>query len=364
MKMKYFNWKKESPVQKAVWLLGCLLLMLGISGCGQSLEPAETAPDGKEKLKVVSTIFPSYDFVRQIGGEYVEVTQLLKPGMEAHSYEPSPRDIIRITESDLFLYAGGESDVWVEEILSGSDSQVRSCSLLDWVDPLEEESVEGMQETGHKHEHDHEESAADSNLHDHTEDAADNDVHAHTGVVHLHEDEYDEHVWTSPANAILLVENLRDTLCSLDPERSAIYQANAEQYLNELHQLDADYSEMIEHADRNLLVFGDRFPFLYLARNYGLDYYAAFPGCSAQTEPSAAMIAFLTDKVNAEEIPVIFQLELSNGKIADCIAEVTGAETAVLHSCHTLTKDEQERGETYLSLMRQNLEALRKALYS
>ena len=178
-------------------LQGMLMIVftagLLLTGCSAVPKEAEPAPDGKEKVQVVTTIFPPCDFVRQIGGEYVEVTQLLKPGMEAHSYEPSPADIIRITKSDLFLYAGGESDVWVEEVLDGNDAQVTACSLLDWVDPLEEETTEGMQVTGHHHEHEEGE----------------------TDGVHLEEAEYDEHVWTSPVNAKLLVENIRDMLISI-----------------------------------------------------------------------------------------------------------------------------------------------------
>lgn len=345
------------------WAACLLLLAAGLlfCGCASSSGEEQPAPDGKAKLKVVATIFPPCDFVRQIGGDYVEVTQLLKPGMEAHSYEPSPRDIIRITQSDLFLYAGGESDVWVEEILAGNDADVASYSLLEWVDPLEEETVEGMQVTGHHHEHGEAEHGPDGagEAHDHE---AETDGHYHDAV-HLEEEEYDEHVWTSCANAILLVEKIRDTMCELDPDRSEIYMRNAEVYLMQLEKLDEEYREMAEGAKRKVLIFGDRFPFLYLVRTYGLEYYAAFPGCSSETEPNAATIAFLTDKVREGNIPVIFRLELSNGKIAESIAETTGAETEVLHSCHTLTKEEQERGETYLSLMRQNLEALRKALY-
>ena len=154
----------------------------------------------------------------------------------------------------------------------------------------------------------------------------------------------------------------RDTLISLDPERKAVFEKNAEAYLAELRQLDQDYRQMAENAKRHTLVFGDRFPFLYLVKNYGLSYYAAFPGCSSETEPSAATIAFLTDEVEHEQIPVVFRLEMSNGKVAEAIAELTGTRTAVLHSCHTLTREEMERGETYLSLMRQNLEQLDKAL--
>ena len=311
-----------------------------LTGCSAVRPEAGPAPDGGERVRVAATIFPPCDFVRQIGGEYVDVVQLLKPGMEPHSYEPSPADIIRIMDSDLFLYAGGESDVWVEEILEGSDRAPVSCSLLDWVDPLEEETSEGMQVKEHHHGH----------------------AEGETDGVHLEETEYDEHVWTSPVNAQLLVEQIRDVLISLDPCREEIYEKNAAAYLEELRALDEDYRQMTENAKRKTLVFGDRFPFLYLVRTYGLEYYAAFPGCSGESEPSAATIAFLTDQVEEEGIPVVFQLELSNGRVADAIAEAAGAETEILHSCHTLTVSEAERGETYLSLMRRNLEALRRAL--
>lgn len=324
-------------------LLLCFLTALTLAGCGkdgQEQAAGEIAPDGRPKIQVITTIFPPYDFVRQIGGDYVEAEMLLKPGMEAHSYEPTPRDIIRITESDLFLYAGGESDVWVEELLEGNDTRVHAHSLLEWVEPLEEEAAEGMQSRGHDHDHDHKEDAG----------------------VHLEEGEYDEHVWTSPANAILIVEKIRDTFCAIDPDRAGIYEENARAYLEQLRRLDSDYRQVIGEAKRHTVIFGDRFPFLYLVKTYGLDYHAAFPGCSSETEPSAATIAFLTDEVRQDHIPVVFYLELSNAKVADAIAEVTGARTAMLHSCHTLTREEMQRGESYLSLMRQNLEQLKLAL--
>lgn len=342
-------------------LILCFLTVLTLAGCGaagQEKEYARTAPDGRPKIQVITTIFPPYDFVRQIGGDYVEADMLLKPGMEAHSYEPTPRDIIRITESDLFLYAGGESDVWVEELLEGNDSRVHAHSLLEWVEPLEEETAEGMQ--SREHDHDHEEEALKNGAAEET--AGGTEAFAEDAGVHLEEGEYDEHVWTSPANAILIVEKIRDTLISIDPDRAGIYEENARAYLEQLRSLDSDYRRVIGEAKRHTVIFGDRFPFLYLVKTYGLDYYAAFPGCSSETEPSAATIAFLTDEVKEEHIPVVFYLELSNAKVADAIAEVTGARTAMLHSCHTLTREEMQRGENYLSLMRQNLEKLKLAL--
>lgn len=348
--------RKEYTEKSGKWLLCCLMIGLAcflVSGCKLS-EKTESriAPDGSPKLQVVATIFPPYDFVRQIGGEYVEVYQLLKPGMEAHSFEPTPRDIIRVMESDLFLYAGGESDVWVEELLSGMDGEFRSCSLLDWVEPLEEETREGMQVRGDHHGHGGEESHGEEERHP-------DDV-PQEGV--LLDGEYDEHVWTAPANAILLVEQIRDEMITLDPARAEIYRANAEQYLQSLRELEKEYAFVLGKAQRRVLLFADRFPFLYLARRYGLDYYAAFPGCSPETEPSASTIAFLTDRVEEEGLPLILYLESSNGKIARAIGEATDTEIAVLHSCHTLTREEEEAGETYLSLMKKNLKILDKAL--
>ena len=246
----------------------------------------------------------------------------------------------------------------VEELLEGNDSRVHAHSLLEWVEPLEEETAEGMQ--SREHDHDHEEEALKNGAAEET--AGGTEAFAEDAGVHLEEGEYDEHVWTSPANAILIVEKIRDTLISIDPDRAGIYEENARVYLEQLRSLDSDYRRVIGEAKRHTVIFGDRFPFLYLVKTYGLDYYAAFPGCSSETEPSAATIAFLTDEVKEEHIPVVFYLELSNAKVADAIAEVTGARTAMLHSCHTLTREEMQRGENYLSLMRQNLEQLKLAL--
>lgn len=365
------SWEKRL----CLFAAGAVCLLLG--ACGAPREAgAGTAPDGRPRLQVTATIFPPCDFARQIGGDYVEVYQLLKPGMEAHSYEPSPRDIVRVMESDLFLYAGGESDVWVEEILSGLEGETTACSLLEWVEPLEEETRVGMQvrgdHPGHGGEEAHE--GEDSHAphgredfyasHEEKESRASRegeDFHtAHEGV--RLDGEYDEHVWTAPANAVLLVERIRDEMIALDPSRAKIYGENAEKYLQSLRELEEEYAAVAENAHRKTLLFADRFPFLYLVRSYGLEYYAAFPGCSPETEPSAATIAFLTDRVREEGIPMILYLESSDGRIARAIGEATDTEIGILHSCHTLTREEEEAKETYLSLMRKNLAVLDKAL--
>lgn len=328
-------------------MLGAFLFFL--SGCmAQSGAGEGGAPSFGQggKMKVVTTIFPAYDFARQVAGERAEVTLLLKPGMESHSYEPSPRDILEIMDSDLFLYAGGESDVWVEELLSADDGETEAFALLDWVDPLAEETSEGMQVKGHDHGHEEEEE------------------HAEEGhAVHLEGTEYDEHVWTSPKNAMVITEKICALLSDNDPQNAEYYEENARSYQEELRELDEAFASVVEKAERRTLVFGDRFPLLYFVRTYGLDFYAAFPGCSAETEPSAATIAFLTDEVRQEGIPVVFYLEMSNGKIAEAIAEAAGARTAVFYSVHGITASDLEAGEDYLSLMYRNVETLKKALW-
>lgn len=363
---------------KVSLILAALLILL--SGCGQkingSADSDKNAEDNAqhelygegepEKLQIVTTIFPPYDFVKQVGGENVEVTMLLKPGMESHSYEPTPVDIVKIMNSDIFLYAGGESDVWVEELLAGNDGRTERFALLDWVDPLEEETVEGMQVKGHSHDHGQEE-------HVHDPEKQTSDYEGQAGLhgdqeeqaqgVHLDESEYDEHVWTSPQNAIVIVKKICEILSERDPSHAAVFEENAAAYVQDLQKLDAAFREVINSAERRTLIFGDRFPLLYFVRTYDLDYYAAFPGCSMETEPSAAMIAYLTDKVKEEQIPVIFYLEMSNGKIAEAIAETTGAETAVFYSGHTITADDLAAGENYLSLMYRNVDALKLALF-
>lgn len=313
-----------------------LLLVVNSTGCGRQPNAADTTEAiGKEDpISIVTTIFPPYDFAKEIGGNKVEVTMLLSPGVESHSYEPTPQDIIKINESDLFIYVGGESDAWVEGITDSLDKSVRTLTLMDCVEVVEEEHVEGMQAEAEN---------------------------AETGT-EAEEPEYDEHVWTSPRNAELIVQKIAEELCVIDTSNATSYTENGKQYNNKLEKLDKEYQEAVAHAARKELIFGDRFPFRYFVDAYGLTYYAAFPGCSSETEPSAATIAFLIDKVKQDNIPVILYLELSNHKIADAIAEATGVQTAMLHSCHNISKDEVEQGATYLSLMQQNLEVLKGAL--
>jgi zinc transport system substrate-binding protein len=291
----------------------------------------DAAGQGNGKINVVSTIFPPYDFVRAIAGDRVNLTMLLPPGAESHSFEPTPQDIIRVQNSDIFIFVGGESDAWVEGILDSMDtSGMEIVTFMDCVEVVEEEIVEGMQE-----EEEEEEEGA----------------------------EYDEHVWTSPRNAKLITQKIADVLKQRDPANAAEYERNTAAYLAKLTELDASFQKVIDGAKRKTMVFGDRFPFRYFADAYGLSYFAAFPGCSTETEASAATIAFLINKIRAEGIPVIFHIELSNEKIADVICEETGAKKLLLHAVHNVSKRDFERGANYYDLMSQNVKNLQEALY-
>ena len=346
-------------------LAGSLILGMVLNGCGMSGQQTEQN-GGKEqnteenkKISVVATIFPQYDFVRQIAGDNVELKMLLKPGEETHSYEPTPQDIIAIQNSDLFIYVGGENDAWVEDILeSMPDNGRTTLKLVDCVDTVEEEHVEGMkEERGHDHDdHDnHDEDDAE-----HEEDEADHEEHGQEEIHSVHE--IDEHVWTSPLNAIKIVEQIKEELCEIDPENASDYEENAEAYVAQLNELDQEFQDVVDHSKRKLMIFGDRFPFRYFAEAYDLDYYAAFSGCASDTEPSAATMAFLINKVRDENIKTVLKMELSNENIAKAIAEATNADVKEFYSCHNLTAEQFADGETYLSLMEKNVETLREVL--
>ena len=321
-------------------ILTAVLAAVCLSACGKS---GKTEDAGASELSVVATIFPPYDFTRQIAGDDADVIMLLSPGAESHSYEPTPQDIKTIQSCDLFIYTGGESDVWVEDILSSMGDQMpETLRLVDCVPTVTEEIVEGME---HGHE-EHEDHGDHEDLEEHED----------------HEEETDEHVWTTPQNAIKIVENITSKLCEMDPDNAGSYEKNSAGYIEQLEMLDASFREVVGQAERRTILFGDRFPFRYFADEYGLDYYAAFPGCSDETEASAATVAFLINKVNEEQIPVIFTIERSNGKLADSICEATGAEKRILYSCHNVTRNQLDSGATYLPMMMENVESLRAAL--
>lgn len=305
-------------------------LCLALCACGQQAQAPET--DGG--VNIVATVFPAYDFARQIAGDDGNVTLLIPPGSEAHSYEPTPQDIIRIQNCDLLVCNGGESEAWLDEILGGMGKEIPIVVMLDCVDALTEEVKDGMQVHEH-HDHDHDE----------------------------HEDEeYDEHVWTSPVNAQLICRAISAALCDADPAHASDYTARCVDYCAELQELDADFRGVIANAKRHTLIFADRFPVRYFVEEYGLDYFAAFPGCADDTEPSARTVAFLIDRVREEQAPAVLYIEFSNQKMADIVCEDTGCGKLLFNSCHNVTADQLRGGVTYLELMRGNLETVKEAL--
>ena len=313
-----------------------LTLAGSLVGCG----PRQRAEDGK--LQVVCTVFPYYDFARQIGGDDVDVTLLVAAGKETHSFEPTPLDVITLSESDVFLYNGGESEAWVEDILSAAGENIAvTLPLMPQVSALAEEWAEGMEGGHDDHDHDH-----DSEDHSHDSD----DI------------EYDEHVWTSPVLAKTLCQAICDALCQADPAHQEGYQSRLTDYLAQLDQLDEAFRDTVAAGQRRLLVFGARFPLLYFCKEDGLDYRAAFHGCASDTEPSLATLKYLIDKVEEAHIPVVYTIELSSRKVAQAIAETTGAKVLTFQSCQTVSRQDFDAGATYLSLMRQNVAALKEGL--
>lgn len=312
---------------KRLLCLVCALSVFLMTGCSSDYHKND------DKISIVTTMFASYDFARQIAGDKADVTMLLKPGEETHSYEPSPKDIIKIEECDIFIYVGGENDAWVDRILSGiSGSDMKVIKMLDLVDKYEEEIIEGMES--------HEEEAEDEE-----------------------EAEWDEHVWTDPENAAVISKEIAKVLIETDNANKSYYESNCEKYVGELMELDSKFQELIDNAVRKEIIFGDRFPLRYFVEAYGLKYYAAFPGCASETEPGSKTIAFLIDKAKKDGIPVIFTIELSNGNIAKTIADDANAKVMTFYTCHNVSKSDFENGETYLSLMKKNLTSLKEALY-
>jgi zinc transport system substrate-binding protein len=496
-----------------------MIILLALAVCALSAIGTRDGAADNGKPDIVAVNFPAYDFARQIAGDRINLTMLLPPGAETHSFEPTPRDIIKIQNCDVFIYVGGENDVWVDRILESMDtSNKKIIRMMDAVDVVEEEIVEGMEDDDHDHDHGHGEfdpaevkdrplsdfagswksgvplinnGSLDSyiahyaeeegvstaaarasirsawatdydtftisgntltignraaaytyrgheivegehgpsvwynyqintqtggfpayimlNDHGHGDEEEHHEEHEHedeheevahihlkygntsfaalvaradwaamyfdtnasageiveTLVAHDHEEEvaYDEHVWTAPKNAQRIVRVIADTLCEVDAENAAFFRQNAQAYIAQLDALDREFQAVVNGARRKTIVFGDRFPFRYLTDAYGLNYFAAFPGCSTDTEPSAATVAFLIDKIKAERIPVVFHIELSNERMADTIAEETGAKKLLLHAAHNISKRDFDNGVTFLEIQRANVPRLREALH-
>ena len=320
-----------------------------LAGCGKK-NAVESGESESDKLRIVATIFPGYDWVYQIMGDRAaaaDLTMLLDNGVDLHSYQPTTDDIIKVFDCDLFIYVGGESDGWAENALkTAANKDIKVVNLLEVLDERvkAEEIVEGMQDADHAHAHDHE------HEHDHGHD---------------HEEEADEHVWLSLKNAAVLVDAISNALQELDPDNKDTYAANASAYIEKLSALDSAYQSAVDGAARKTVLFGDRFPFRYLVDDYGLRYYAAFVGCSAESEASFETVSFLAKKVDELKLPCVLTIEGKNHKIAETIVENTAEKNQkvlTMDSMQSTTSEDVANGTTYLSVMEQNLSVLKEAL--
>ncbi len=338
------------------YALALAIAAAALTGCGagngsvntsaSTAAAADTAaPAGGEPFSVVCTIFPAYDWTREILGSHADeaqVTYLLDNGVDLHSYQPTMDDMMKISDCDLFIYVGGESDEWVEDALEDAQNKdMRVISLLDVLGDSAkvEELKEGMQED------------------DHDEDDHDDD-HDHD------EEEYDEHVWLSLRNARIFCAEIERNMEAIDPANAADYRANLEDYTARLDELDSSFKAVVDGSSARTLIFGDRFPFRYFVDDYGLDYYAAFIGCSAETEASFETVTFLADKVKELDCKTIFILESSESGIADTIISTSGrsVEIAELNSLQSVSREDIAGGATYISLMQGNCDVLAGAL--
>ena len=307
-----------------VFILSWVLML--VPGCTGG--PVVTEDNGK--LDVVTTIFPYYDFVRQIAGDKVNLRLAVPAGMDTHSFEPTASDMVAFSNADVVIYNGGEMEIWVDEVIeASSNNNVKAGKMMDYIDVVIEEGVNNVNEE-----------------HGHSEE----------------EEEYDEHIWTSPVNACRLISRIAGILSEADKENAGYYKENADKYIKMIKELDKGFREVVNSSGRNYLLFADRFPLRYFVDEYGLEYGAAFAGCSSETEPGADVIAFLADKARDEDIHVILKIELTSSKVAEAIAETADAEVMTFNTCHNVTKEQFDKGITYYDLMKENLDVLKKAL--
>lgn len=311
--MKFFR-----RILSAFFIL--LTVPILFSACAPKAAPSKAAGTGK--LSVVATLFPQYDFARQLAGDYADVTLLLPPGAESHSYEPSPSDVIRISNADIFLYTGDAMETWVPKMLSGINSP--SLKVID--------VSKGIS----------------------LDPAADHDGHDHGA--------FDPHIWTSPVMSKQIVQNIAAALQEADPDHAAAYASNSQAYLEQLDALDARFREIVARGKRLDFIFGSRFACHYFAQEYGLAPDSPYDSCSAETEPGAQAMAHVIDHVKSAGIPVIYYQELTDQRVSQAVAEATGAQPLLFHSCHNVSKTDFENGVTYLSLMEQNAVNLEKGL--
>lgn len=330
----------------ATGLFITIMVSAVLCGCGAEKQTEQSGES--DKIKIVCASFPEYDWTRQIVGEEndkIQLTLIVDNGVDIHNYQPSVEDMVEIDDCDLLVYNGGISEKWIEDALADSPKQPKVISMMKTLekDVVEEEIVEGMEEEAE---------------HEHGEEMEGEEVHEEEEI------EYDEHVWLSLKNAEKMVNEIAEAVMEADAEQSAVYESNRNAYLEQLKSLDASYETAVEEAQEKILLFGDRFPFRYLAKDYGLTYYAAFPGCSAETEASFETIVFLAGKVDEYKLPCILTIDGSDKKIAESIQENAAGQVAIkeMNSLQAVSQEQIAEGTTYLSAMEKNLEVLKEAL--
>lgn len=354
---------KKNRIWKMV--TGCLGGALLLTGCGAQASDVgrvDTVSASAVKKSIVCTTYPQYDWVCEVLGDKkdnFELTLLLDKGVDLHSYQPTAMDMVKVSTADVFIYVGGESEKWVEDALKEVTNE--NIQVMNMIDVLgervkPEEYVEGME-----HHHEHEEHDEDHENHEHGEDHEHDEEHEN----HEHAHETDEHIWLSVKNATILVESITDLVVEMDRENTLVYQKNSEEYVEKLNALDQEFEQLVNASEKNTVVFGDRFPFRYLMDDYGISYYAAFSGCSAETEASFETVTFLAEKIDELSLNSILVLENAETKLAEAIKQNTATKNQnILHmdSIQSVTKTDIANGFTYLNAMQGNLQVLKEVL--
>lgn len=367
--------RKTEFLRKSVVFIVTISMILGMAGCGKTTEKEDNY-----RLKIVTSLFPYYDMVRAVIGDVkgIDLKMTVTPGQDSHSFEPTPSDVIQMENADVLIYNGGSLETWIDTLLDSLNNKNQiQMKMMDYVDVLNEEIVEGMDTRFEEHDHDehshkednhnkekHKEDSHSEENHkedNHSEDSS-NDSEFHNEDSEGEHEETDEHIWTSPVNEIIMTEKICETLSKALPEEKENFQKNAESYISQLKELDNEFRTIVENAKINEIIFADKFPLQYFAKEYGLKYYAAFPGCGSDMEPSAKTIAFLVDRIKEDNIKAVFYLELSSHIVADAIETDTGAKPLQFNSCHNITQKQFDSGVTYVDLMKENVNNLKIAL--
>lgn len=367
--------RKTEFLRKSVVFIVTISMILGMAGCGKTTEKEDNY-----RLKIVTSLFPYYDMARAVIGDVkgIDLKMIVTPGQDSHSFEPTPSDVIQMENADVLIYNGGSLETWIDTLLDSLNNKNQiQMKMMDYVDVLNEEIVEGMDTRFEEHDHDehshkednhnkekHKEDSHSEENHkedNHSEDSS-NDSEFHNEDSEEEHEETDEHIWTSPVNEIIMTEKICETLSKALPEEKENFQKNAENYISQLKELDNEFRTIVENAKINEIIFADKFPLQYFAKEYGLKYYAAFPGCGSDMEPSAKTIGFLVDKIKEDNIKAVFYLELSSHIVADAIETDTGAKPLQFNSCHNITQKQFDSGVTYVDLMKKNVNNLKIAL--